>query len=569
MKMRVSIKEKLLIPVALIFIIFAVSLACFVYKASSKKYISQGVGEAASVATLIQSALDTDIVEAVKQQDEDTKNYQLLLEFANKMIGQTGAKYIYMIADYDGVQKYFFSNDEEVSYTKDVEEGYLEQVKSVYEGKVSALPYIDNTGHEKLLTAFVPIFNEKQEVTAVMGVDYDAEFISQNMVSLLKGIIGVAVVMLVVSLLVVYFIISMMVKQLKTVDQKLQELISSNGDLTQKIVLKNNDEIGDIGTKINQLLEFIYVIVKNITGVSQVVAGSIEKTKYAVDGSAKEIEMVSASAEEVNAMIDESFNNIANITDVVDTVKKELSVMCTDLGEGEQLIGEIKERATVICEEAVQDSQSINEISNKLTQSMQEKIERANDVDKIKELTAKILDVANKTSMLALNASIEAARAGEAGRGFSVVAEEISKLAKDTMVTAQEIQQISDMIVTAVDELSTESNNMLNYVSDKTIGSCDKLRTVGEEYMESSQKVTEIFAKMYNQSKVIEDEMKEIYNAINVVRDVSEQCTLGVGEVTNATVNLSANLQENKKQVENNEEMMEKLEAEITKFVVG
>lgn len=569
MKIRVSIKLKLIIPVAMIFIIFAVSLAVFVYQTTSKKYISQGGSEAKSVATLIREMLDVETVEAVKNQDGDAAKYQKVLDFSNNMIEQTGAKYIYMIAEYDGKLKYFFSNNEEVAFIEDVEDTYAEPVRKALEGKPNALPYIDDSGYGKLLTAFVPIFNNKQEVIAAMGVDYDATFVSENIESVLKGIIAVFFGMLVLSLAVVYFIITRMVKQLKLVDKKLQELISSNGDLTQKIEVKNNDEIGDIGRKINELLEFIYVIVKNISNVSQNVTESIIRTKEAVNGSANEIEQVSASAEEVNAMIDESFSNITNITQVVDSVQEKLAIMSTNLSEGENLTNEIEKRATVICEEASEESKNVSNVSEQLTCSVQDKITRANDVSRIKELTAKILDVADKTSMLALNASIEAARAGEAGKGFSVVAEEISKLSEDTTVTAKEIQQISDMIVSVVAELSNESNNMINYVSDKTVGSCDKLKAVGEEYMESSRKVTEIFTNMHKQSKIIEDGMAQIFSAVNAVRDASEQCTVGVSEVAKLTVSLSENLQENKEQVKNNEEMMEKLESEVTKFVIN
>ena len=125
------------------------------------------------------------------------------------------------------------------------------------------------------------------------------------------------------------------------------------------------------------------------------------------------------------------------------------------------------------------------------------------------------------------------------------------------------------MIVSVVAELSNESNNMINYVSDKTVGSCDKLKAVGEEYMESSRKVTEIFTNMHKQSKIIEDGMAQIFSAVNAVRDASEQCTVGVSEVAKLTVSLSENLQENKEQVKNNEEMMEKLESEVTKFVIN
>lgn len=569
MKIRLSIKLRLVMSVALLFVVFSLLLVSSVYKMSSEKYVQQGGNEAASVATLIQDMLDLDTVEAVKNQDGDKAKYQSVLDFSNKIIEETGAKYMYMIAQYDGVYKYFFSNNEESAFLEDLEESYFDLVEPAFEGKVSVMPYIDDSGYGKLITAFVPLYNSKGEIMGVLGIDYDAEFVQKNIDDILRNIVFMAIIILLVSIAFVYLVINRMVKQLKRVDVKLQELISSNGDLTKKIDVKRNDEIGDICDKINQLLEYIYVLIKNITDVSKSVRASIDKTKQSVDGAVSELEGVSSSAEEVNAMIEENYSSIEDITSIVDVVKEQLTTISNDLSNGKKLTGEVKERANDICEEAIRESEVIAKDSERLTVSVQEKIRRAGNVERINELTEKIIDVANKTSMLALNASIEAARAGEAGRGFSVVAEEISKLAEDTTVTAKGIKQISEMIVSVVEELASESESMVDYVSEKTVGTYEKLKAVGEEYLENSERVTEIFEKMHSQSNNIENSMSEVVDAVNAIREATKECTAGVGEVTNLTVSLTMNSQDNKEQVKHNEDMMDLLEAELDKFIIG
>lgn len=568
MKVRLSIKLRLVMSVTLMFVVFSVVLAFSVYKMSSEKYVQQGGNEAASVASLIKDMYDLETVEAVKNQDGDKAKYQYVLDFSNKLVEETGAKYIYMIAQYDGVYKYFFSNNEESAFLEDLEESYFDLVEPAFDGKVSVMPYIDDSGYGKLITAFVPLYNSKGEIMAVLGIDYDAEFVQKNINEVLRRIILIAIIILLASIAFVYVIINKIVKQLKRVDAKLQELISSNGDLTKKIDVKRNDEVGDICNKINQLLEYIYVLIKNITNVSKSVRASIEKTKQSVDESVGELEGVSASAEEVNAMFEENYSSIEDITSIIDVVKEQLTTIATDLSNGKKLTGEVKGRANDICEEAISESDLIAKESERLTVSVQEKIRRAGNVEKINELTEKIIDVANKTSMLALNASIEAARAGEAGRGFSVVAEEISKLAEDTTVTAKGIKQISEMIVSVVEELASESENMVNYVSEKTVGTYEKLKAVGEEYLENSERITEIFEKMNAQSNYIENNMSEVVDAVNAIREATKECTAGVGEVTNLTVSLTMGSHENKEQVTHNEEMMDLLEAELGKFII-
>ena len=111
MKVRLSIKLRLVMSVTLMFVVFSVVLAFSVYKMSSEKYVQQGGNEAASVASLIKDMYDLETVEAVKNQDGDKAKYQYVLDFSNKLVEETGAKYIYMIAQYDGVYKYFFSNN--------------------------------------------------------------------------------------------------------------------------------------------------------------------------------------------------------------------------------------------------------------------------------------------------------------------------------------------------------------------------------------------------------------------------------------------------------------------------
>lgn len=568
MKFRLSIKLRLVVSVTLMFIIFSIVLASSVYKMSSEKYVQQGGNEAVSVASLIKDMYDLQIVEAVKDQDGDKAKYQYVLDFSNKLIEETGAKYIYMIAKYDGVYKYFFSNNEESAFLEDLEESYFDLVEPAFQGNASVMPYMDDSGYGKLITAFVPLYNSKGEVMAVLGIDYDAEFVQKNINEVLHRIVLIAIIILLASIVVVYFIINKMVKQLKQVDVKLQELISSNGDLTKKIDVKRNDEIGDICNRINQLLEYIYVLIKNITDVSKSVRSSIEKTKKSVDGSVSELESVSSSAEEVNAMIEENYSSIEDITNIIDLVKEQLTTISTDLSNGKNLTGEVKERANDICEEAVRESELIEKDSERLTVSVQEKIRQASNVEKINELTEKIIDVADKTSMLALNASIEAARAGEAGRGFSVVAEEISKLAEDTTVTAKGIKQISEMIVSVVEELASESESMVGYVSEKTVGAYEKLKTVGEDYLKNSERITEIFEKMNAQSTNIENSMTEVVDAVNAICEATKECTAGVGEVTNLTVSLTMNSQDNKEQVKHNEDMMDLLETELNKFII-
>ena len=143
--------------------------------------------------------------------------------------------------------------------------------------------------------------------------------------------------------------------------------------------------------------------------------------------------------------------------------------------EGQRLTEEIKQRAAAIYKEAHETKQAAADESQRCVALLNEKIQRSRSVEQINTLTDDILKIASQTRLLALNASIEAARAGEAGRGFSVVAENISKLADESTKSAAQIQEVSADVINAVSELSEEATRAIDYMNTAVSEGYDKL----------------------------------------------------------------------------------------------
>ena len=131
--------------------------------------------------------------------------------------------------------------------------------------------------------------------------------------------------------------------------------------------------------------------------------------------------------------------------------------------EGSGLVSEIRNKAQSFRTEAVNSKKNTVGMMTSNSELLEVAIENSRSVEKINSLTSEILSISSQTNLLALNASIEAARAGDAGKGFSVVADEIRVLADNSRDTANNIQHISVAVTQAVEELARDANEMLNF----------------------------------------------------------------------------------------------------------
>ena len=144
----------------------------------------------------------------------------------------------------------------------------------------------------------------------------------------------------------------------------------------------------------------------------------------------------------------------------------------------------------------VQTMKSKNDTNAKVSKIqgiLKDAVKESQNVEQINSLTNDILDIANETNLLALNASIEAARAGEAGRGFSVVAEEISVLADSSRNTANNIQGISQVVNEAVQKLSDSAQQMLQFVDETVLTDYDSFVSIVNQYQTDAEEMNRIF----------------------------------------------------------------------------
>ena len=204
------------------------------------------------------------------------------------------------------------------------------------------------------------------------------------------------------------------VREQQTDQQEIKYHLMYQEEITQNMV--------DVVEKGNQHIELLQSKLDGFHDATEEVARSVDAISQGVNGTVRDMENQTTMTAQIQSVID----NLIRVKDhTLDSAKE--AVVATE--SGGQLVEQLKEKSDAIS----LANQSVTEVAHEL----QEKISSAEEITQI------IYQVSSQTNLLALNASIEAARAGEAGRGFSVVADEIRKLADNTK---QSIDKITDLL---------------------------------------------------------------------------------------------------------------------------
>ena len=383
---------------------------------------------------------------------------------------------------------------------------------------------------------------------------------AQPVLHLTMIILAVAIV---IGGIAIYFIIKSIKKPLIELAESAEKI--SQGDLTQHIEARSHDEIGklansfnDMSAKLKQVLQAVQHSIENVASSSEELTASAGQTTQATEHITSSIEQFSNSNEHQNDMIEKSSIQLdemdRSLSHMVDTTSH-MTESSIESSETAQAGGELVQKTAgqmQIIEQAVKEAELV-------IAGLEQK---SKDITNILGV---INGIADQTNLLALNAAIEAARAGEAGRGFSVVAEEVRKLAEQSGSSSKEIETLTNEIVEEIEK----SQKMFKQVAGEVqsgLNITDETKVSFEKITHKTSEMTEQMKQMNGSAKELSHGSNDISHVVNQIKELSRESSAGFQDIAASAEEQLASMEEISSSSATLSQMAEELRELIKQF---
>ncbi|MGN0725858.1 MAG: methyl-accepting chemotaxis protein [Treponema sp.] len=378
-----------------------------------------------------------------------------------------------------------------------------------------------------VITVFSPILSNGNSAGFV-ACDYRVQELVENIHKSRNKMILCAFAATLTGFLTLLFYISLFFKRMKKVSDAMEDISSGARDLTQRLKIHGNTELDILCKAYNDIIVNLQEMVKNISKSIDSLSDNSSVLLKQNNETISLIENAKFSIEDIYSKADNQNMLSARVSDGIDGVEKAVTILDEKIVQQSEAVEKSSEAVEDIHSSINSANQAIERISNEYAvivaeteDGRQKQNQVLNQVDVIvqqaqnlAQANAVISSIASQTNLLAMNAAIEAAHAGESGKGFSVVADEIRKLAENSATQSTAVTKLIDDIEKAIEGIVTVSKS-----------SSDSFSSLGGKIQGMNALLAEIKDDMKNQNsgaKHILDMMQLLSNATAGIKESSD-----------------------------------------------
>ena len=422
----------------------------------------------------------------------------------------------------------------------------------------------------KYATAYSPIVGDGNKVVGIVFTGKsktESDVFKTSFIS--ESIIVACIILIIFSIIVYIYINNKISKPLVRAVGHFKAL--AKGDFTIVVsekALKRKDEIGDLASGIDFMRRDLISLINKIMKNSQGMSATSEELSATVEEFSSMTQSINSLIKNISVGIQETSAAAEEISASIEEVDVNIETLAGKAMEGNHNASKAKERTNNMQNNAKLSLEEIEELFLEKKQKIVQAIEDGKVVGNIKIMADTIAGISEQTNLLALNAAIEAARAGEQGKGFSIVAEEVGKLADQSSLAVEDIKNTIVKVQNAFQNLSENSNEVLKFIQERVNPKFEEMVENGKENYKDAEFVSKLSEEISSMSQGISDTMEQISKAVENMASTAQESSEKVDEIVSNVNETSKGIEEIALAAQNEAELAQNLNDMVQKFKI-